>query len=493
MIYFFHHYELPVIIQQAQVQQILRLRTRQRHQQQNGAHGATNSNASNIRNGPNATNQANNDAMGNNQMNNNVNNANNNNHRIGNFFPMISFMLSFQMASIIFNYAVNLIGMLQGRLTNDVLGTAAFFNNNNDNSLNNNNNNPTANITRLRINLSRLRRINLAGIQINPIQINPADGTENIRIDRDETASDESVTENSALTTMMTMTTTTMTMTTTTATSTMETSTSTINENNHTATHESNHCDGNDFQDELSNHTKMNEQLGHSFESLIADDFDIIDANDGIEVNNELIDDHSVFVRSNDQVSQIIDNFIDKNGFYSKDQPKEGTSHDYDIQIQSIDSSSSTDNKNIEPCTIARSDLTNDTRNMANSISQTNNDEQQFQWTNAHRAEVLGLNKSKQDNPYEGLCWKQGDRRDISLANTNADIGICTELGESSTFSSHATDVAPNTIESTAIITSQTNVDINTPNIPTTSNDSNAADGNILTTITNNNNSNTEK
>lgn len=53
MIYFFHHYELPVIIQQAQVQQILRLRSRQRHQQQNrnGSQNATMNNLTNAGNG----------------------------------------------------------------------------------------------------------------------------------------------------------------------------------------------------------------------------------------------------------------------------------------------------------------------------------------------------------------------------------------------------------------------------------------------------------
>lgn len=181
MIYFFHHYELPVIIQQAQVQQILRLRTRQRHQQQNG-NGATSNNAANLRNGSNTIgNQANNsNAMGGgggggvgNLANNgggggNNNNPLNNNQRTGTLSLL--------------NPILNTFSSVQGRLINYAFGTAAFSNNNNDNRLNNNNitnnnnnrnNYPTINFTRLRINLNRLRRMNLAsGIQINPIEIN---------------------------------------------------------------------------------------------------------------------------------------------------------------------------------------------------------------------------------------------------------------------------------------------------------------------------------
>lgn len=196
MIYFFHHYELPVIIQQAQVQQILRLRTRQRHQQQNGngAHGATN-NAANQRNNPDMANQNNNDAIAN-QMNNNAaatntnsnnnnntstnnnNIQNNNNNNNANLLANISFFLNLQMASVLINHAINAMGTLQNLLSNDIFGTAAFFNNNNDNNLNNNNNNISrVNITRLRINLNQLRRINLAGIQINPNE-----NVDNIRI-----------------------------------------------------------------------------------------------------------------------------------------------------------------------------------------------------------------------------------------------------------------------------------------------------------------------
>lgn len=183
MIYFFHHYELPVIIQQAQVQQILRLRTRQRHQQQNGngAPGAAN-NPSNQRNSPDIATQANNDGMANNQMNNNNNNSNNNtnrnnvnnNNNNSNLLGNISVFFNLQTASLLINHAMNAMGTLQNLLANDIFGTATFFNNNNDNNLNNNNNsnnnnnNARVNITRLRINLNQLRRINLAGIQINP-------------------------------------------------------------------------------------------------------------------------------------------------------------------------------------------------------------------------------------------------------------------------------------------------------------------------------------
>lgn len=209
MIYFFHHYELPVIIQQAQVQQILRLRTRQRHQQQNTNAAATANNASNLRNGSNTTgNQAhNNSATGGsggvgvgsshgigvgvgNQMNNNGvgvggggGGGNNNNNPLNNhqrtLFAIISLIMNVQVVSILLNPILNAFGAVQGRLINYAFGTAAFSNNNNDNRLNNNNitnnnrnNNPSMNFTRLRLNLSRLRRINLAGIQINPIEIN---------------------------------------------------------------------------------------------------------------------------------------------------------------------------------------------------------------------------------------------------------------------------------------------------------------------------------
>lgn len=197
MIYFFHHYELPVIIQQAQVQQILRLRTRQRHQQQNGNGAATTNNASNLRNGSNAMgNQANNsNATGGNGggggsgagAGNQVNNSgNNNNHPLNNhqrtLFAIISMITNVQVVSMLLNSILNALGVVQGRLINYAFGTAAFSNNNNDNRLNNNNitnnnrgNNPSMNFTRLRINLSRLRRINLAGIQINPVEMNPAD------------------------------------------------------------------------------------------------------------------------------------------------------------------------------------------------------------------------------------------------------------------------------------------------------------------------------
>lgn len=211
MIYFFHHYELPVIIQQAQVQQILRLRTRQRHQQQNG-NGAPTNNASNLRNGSNTIgNQANNNnAMGGagggvgvgvgggvgNQMNNNNGVGGNNNNPLNNnnrtLFAIISLIMNVQVITIMLNPILNALGAVQGRLINYAFGTAAFSNNNNDNRLNNNNitnnnrnnnNNPSMNFTRLRINLSRLRRINLAGIQINPA----ADGVlSNVNAERGE-------------------------------------------------------------------------------------------------------------------------------------------------------------------------------------------------------------------------------------------------------------------------------------------------------------------
>lgn len=459
MIYFFHHYELPVIIQQAQVQQILRLRTRQRHQQQNGngAHGTTN-NASNIRNGPNAANQANNDTMGNNQMNNNGNNPNNNNHRNGNLLTTISFILSFQMAATLFNYATRLIGMLQGRLTNDVLGTAAFFNNNNDNSLNNNNNNnPTANITRLRINLSRLRRINLAGIQINPIQINPADGTENIRIDRDETSSGgASMAENSMAATVANA---------SSASSSSSSSPSTTAPNQHsndvsnsTSTNETNHHrevhdDESNWQLHHALNSSSNDTLSdeNTFDQIATDDFDIIDANDDIEIkpNNAFID-AAAFDKAK-LATQVADQHpIDKTPFYHN----AGQSLDYDIQIQSIDSSPS--NLEIEESgnTTASSNdknhssmnapcIDNDMNSMS-LINAASDDELHFHKrsnaTSAHRTESGGQIRTSDDFPAESHSWTQGDRENLSIANT--DIGICTELEGDKMLSSHAATVA---------------------------------------------------
>lgn len=461
MIYFFHHYELPVIIQQAQVQQILRLRTRQRHQQQNGAHGATN-NASNIRNGPNAANQANNDTMGNNQMNNNGNNPNNNNHRNGNLLTTISFILSFQTAAALFNYATRLIGTLQGRLTNDVLGTAAFFNNNNDNSLNNNNNNnPTANITRLRINLSRLRRINLAGIQINPIQINPADGTENIRIDRDETSNGgASMSENSIAATVANALPSSSSLSSTTAAnrhSNDDSISTAINETNHREIHDDeSNCQLHHELNNSNNDTLSNE---NTIDQIATDDFDIIDANNDIEIKpNNGFTNAAAF----DEVklaTQVADQHpIDKTSFHHS----AGQSLDYDIQIQSIDSSPS--NLKIEDSsnTTARGNDRNHLSlnapcidNDMNSMSQINaasDDELHFQKrsnvTSANRTESCGQIQSLDDFPAESHSWTQGDREILSIANT--DIGICTELEGEKTLSSHAATVATELGESSS-------------------------------------------
>lgn len=451
MIYFFHHYELPVIIQQAQVQQILRLRTRQRHQQQNGngAAGATN-NTSNMRNGTNAGNQANNDAMGNNQMNNNGNNLNNNNHRNGNLFTSrIPFILNFQMAMTLFNHAFSLLRTLQGRLTNDVLGTATLFNNNNDNRLNNNNNNRTANITRLRINLSRLRRINLAGIQINPIQINPADDAENIRPERDETmATDGSVmTENS----------------------TGETSDSHGNGSDHT-TIEDHLPEGTqtDFQlhHQISNDIKTNANLEHTFEPISNDDFDIIDANDEIDIksNNDLTE------------SNVTNKLATENTLYSQYKSSEGeTSFDCDIQIQSIDSKDATiDNaisnhlpKGSKCCTNAMNSI---------SLINTENDEIKSQSSSLYQAELNGQKKSLEDFSIESHNCIQGDKEDCSIINANNDI--CTELNETNTCTSQTLTLEPGTF---AI---QKPIEINTPKTTTTTFNSNATE-NILTTITN--------
>lgn len=204
MIYFFHHYELPVIIQQAQVQQILRLRTRQRHHQQqqagNGS-GVANNNGTNQQQNdmPNMPNNVQpNDAAAppNNHrnINNNNNNINNNNNNfnanrnivihIGNFFNQ------HMTATLIINRALNIVGAVRNVIANDIFGVAAIFNNNNDNNLNNNNANggPTSHI---RINLANLRRINLSGIQINPIERNDDAVDGNVDGENDATTNNE--------------------------------------------------------------------------------------------------------------------------------------------------------------------------------------------------------------------------------------------------------------------------------------------------------------
>lgn len=461
MIYFFHHYELPVIIQQAQVQQILR-RTRQRHQQQNGAHGGANA-ASNLRNGTNASNQANNDAMGNNQANNNGNNPNNNNQRNGNLFTNISFILNFQMATAIFNHALNAFGALQGRLTNDVFGTAAFFNNNNDNSLNNNNNNPTANITRLHINLSRLRRINLAGIQINP-----AEGTENVRYDINEMGNGDvggrggsgggvdvigdddgggeisgggNSSENSGRVSIEN--------------STIETSASHGNANIHIDT-QTGHDDS-DFaiQNQYEDSIKTNENIESHFDSVAADDFDIIDANDEIEIkpiNRAAVAENSPNIGFNkthivSQTAKTPFEMTNDMPFYNSDNENKDTSLGYDIQIHKIDHSSS--NNKFDPfnTTISnlRNQLPNDAQRIANEVRNIENDDlqqlqppselQRYSSNSEHQAEI----NSQKSNFLEGFSNEnhssiQGDRGDFSLMKTN--FGICTETGESSTISS---------------------------------------------------------
>lgn len=473
MIYFFHHYELPVIIQQAQVQQILRLRTRQRHQQQNGngTHGVAN-NATNMRHGSNAANQANNNVMGNNQMNNNGNNPNNNNHRNGNLFASISMMLNVQTLTTVFNQIWNAFGALQGRITNDVFGTAAFFNNNNDNSLNNNNN-PTANITRLRINLSRLRRINLAGIQINPIQINPAEGTDSgVRLDRDESGigggGDGSgsgsgngeggdgepmaatVVEHSAF----------------------ETSTSHSNESSRTTPdNEPNFSIQHEFGDRLKHH----EHSTHAFDAIDDTDFDIIDANDDIEIkqNDERIDDKSTHhLKSNSNVSQMVENPMvstNERPFYSNDLHNDGSSFSCDdIQVQPISSSSSNDKYELcnttatfssNPIAVDRNQMSTGALYIANELNSaspnSDHDERHLQRSNENvvvmstqHTESYNQIKSLDSFPRESSSWIQGDRKDHSLINTN--IGICTELdGSKNRFASQSVTMAPSNLDDT--------------------------------------------
>lgn len=372
MIYFFHHYELPAIIQQAQVQQILRLRTRQRHQQQNG-NGAAN-NAANARNTPNAANQTNNDVIGGNQM---INNNGNNPNR--NIFRNISLVGYLQLATALFNHLSSAFGALQGRLINDVLGTAALFNNNN--SLNNNNNNPTANITRLHINLSRVQRINLTGVQINPVQINQADGTENISHNRDESAG--SASESHPL----------------------ETPTSQCSDTNHTAD-EANEMDF-DF------HREMSGDLPAERKFETEDEFDIIDKNEEMDLKNshEL---RQVFAPMDEpQTSNNLQHILTNDETFHR-KGGEGTSHSYDVQIQSIDCRSP--NAPHSLCDIARND-SRDAHPQPNSISVHRIDSKQS-------AELISAERRN---------WTQGDRDGLCLTDVNT--GNCTELDDLNTLS----------------------------------------------------------
>lgn len=177
------------------MQQILRLRTRQRHHQQqqagNGtgvgnAHGTNQPSTNNENaNNPNNNGQPNDGGANapptnriniNNNNNNNINNNNNNNNtifnanrnvviHIGNFFNQ------HMPATLIISRALNIVGAMRNVIANDIFGVAAIFNNNNDNNLNNNNAAGTA-TSHIRINLTNLRRINLSGIQINPVERN---------------------------------------------------------------------------------------------------------------------------------------------------------------------------------------------------------------------------------------------------------------------------------------------------------------------------------
>lgn len=424
MIYFFHHYELPVIIQQATVQQILRIRTRQRHQQQNGngAHGAAN-NATNMRNSLNTSNQANNDAMGTNQMN------NNDNHRNGNLLSSIAFILNFQMASNLFNRMSTLLQALQVRLTNDLLGTTTLLNNNIDNSLNNNNNNSTANFSRLTLgfNLSRLRRINLAGIQINPIQINPASNTESIHLDRDEAAS------NGTATAEMNM---------------GETSTSHSNESSQNTSMANTNCapggDESDFQ----------------LHTLTDGDADF-------------------------QARKI----PSEPSFYSNGKTNEGTSIDYEIEFKSLISGSAAITKSDLNNTTTSNDmydLSKETQcidNEMDSVGLTNaeGDDLQSQRIRPYQTESNAAEKSLEDFPMKSPSGIQGNGRDLSLVST--DIGICTELDRSNMLSTDAVVTASKVGESSASV-NQKAIDIITPNIESTFSSS-AADANNLITSAN--------
>lgn len=74
-------------------------------------------------------------------------------------------------ATLIISRALNIAGAVRNVIANDIFGVAAIFNNNNDNNLNNNNA-TGATTSHIRINLANLRRINLSGIQINPVERN---------------------------------------------------------------------------------------------------------------------------------------------------------------------------------------------------------------------------------------------------------------------------------------------------------------------------------
>lgn len=161
MVYFFHHYELPVIIHQAQLQQLL---MRSRHQNhQNGQQGNAGANPSNAATngtvqGPNnaprpATGEARRPGEGGNRQNDN----NNNNH---NFFTNVTYLARrLPVPGLRNREDTPLIRSIRNLMANTVLG--GLINNNE------NNNNPRIRV----VNLGNLQRISLGRIAITPTTV----------------------------------------------------------------------------------------------------------------------------------------------------------------------------------------------------------------------------------------------------------------------------------------------------------------------------------
>lgn len=141
MIYFFHHYELPVIIQQARVQQMVILRTRQRHNQQagNGANNQQNQRPNDVQQNAASNNNNNNNINlnnNNNNANNNNNNDNNNNININN---SILYVISYYLNQHInfggyINQVLHFANTVRNFLLISIVRSLGINNNNNNNT-----------------------------------------------------------------------------------------------------------------------------------------------------------------------------------------------------------------------------------------------------------------------------------------------------------------------------------------------------------------------
>lgn len=155
MVYFFHHYELPVIIQQAQLQRLIRTR------QQEAAQGTTNATSPPPTTDATPNNPSSNTAAGQAEQ----NNDNNNNRNFINRGYVFNHALV--PVPVMRNRAINLVTNLRNIITDYLSGAPPVPLINNNNTNNNNMNNATRRVRM--INFRNLQRINLGSIQIIPI------------------------------------------------------------------------------------------------------------------------------------------------------------------------------------------------------------------------------------------------------------------------------------------------------------------------------------